>query len=198
MKNGEDQFISTIAKSSLSLPFQCRFLYRLIKLIHPELVLEFGTSLGIATGYIALGNPSCQVLTVEGDPHLVSRGEQVFHHLDIRNVSVFNATFEDFIRMKLAEFGTIDFIFLDGNHHAAALLDYYNALKKHISQKTIIMIDDIYWSKDMQEGWTELISLPEVTQSVDCFRFGLLFFNPDFIAKENHLIRLPFKSFMAK
>jgi hypothetical protein len=45
----------------------------------------------------------------------------------------------------------------------------------------------------MTRGWHELINYPEVTQSVDCFHFGLIFFRNDFIGQENHKIRLPIK-----
>jgi hypothetical protein len=88
----------------------------------------------------------------------------------------------------------LDLIFLDGNHRSEALLQYYRSLRPYIHEHTILVIDDIHWSKDMHDGWSQLTGLPEITQSVDCYHFGLLFFRTDFINKENHLIRLPLKS----
>ena len=43
----------------------------------------------------------------------------------------------------------------------------------------------------MSDEWKKITALPEVTQSVDCFHFGLLFFKKDFLNRENHCIRLP-------
>ena len=83
---------------------------------------------------------------------------------------------------------------MDGNHRSTPLLTYYDQLKNRLHEHTILMVDDIYWSADMQLGWQKLINKKEVTQSVDCFHFGLLFFNKEFLAKENHIIRLPWKS----
>ncbi len=187
--------LSFIASHGLSLPFQCRFLYRLMKMTKPNTIIEFGTSLGIATSYLATGSMESQVITVEGDPALASIAQKVFEEKGIKNIRLFNSTFEDFLKQELKEIKSIDFVFLDGNHKAEPLLFYYHSLQPLFNSNTIVMVDDIYWSKDMHEGWTILIEMPEVTQSVDCFQFGLLFFRPDFMNKETHLIRLPLKAF---
>ncbi|MEP6794321.1 MAG: class I SAM-dependent methyltransferase [Saprospiraceae bacterium] len=186
--------ISTIARQSLSLPFQCRFLYRLMTLIKPALCVEFGTSLGITTSYLSYGVDTGKIISIEGDPIIVSMAQNIFDELQIKNITTINSTFENFIKKDLGNLEVVDFIFLDGNHRAGPLLSYYQALQSHIQSQTIIMVDDIYWSSDMHYGWKSLIEMPEVTQSVDCFHFGLLFFNSDFIAKQNHVIRLPLQS----
>lgn len=197
MTNGgkrHDRRISSIARQSLSLPFQCRFLYRLMTLIKPAVCVEFGTSLGITTSYLSYGVDEGKIISIEGDPIIASMAQNIFDELQIKNITSIHSTFEDFIKKDLGNLEKIDFIFLDGNHRAGPLLSYYQALRPHIKSETIIMIDDIYWSSDMNVGWKSLIEMPEVTQSVDCFQFGLLFFSPYFIAKQNHIVRLPFKS----
>lgn len=187
--------VSAIARKSLSLPFQCRFLYHLMKMIRPRVILELGTSLGITTSYLAKGAGESQIISVEGDPAVVSIAQNVIDTLYIKSISLINSTFEKFISDELQKMSSLDFIFLDGNHRAEPLLYYYQSLRPKFNANTIVMVDDIYWSSDMQSGWSALIDMPEVTQSVDCFQFGLLFFNPDFISKENHRIRLPLKAF---
>ena len=191
-----EELISKIARRSLSLPFQCRFLYRLMKLMKPKVILEFGTSLGITASYMAKGSVESMVITVEGDPGLVEKAIEVFSELETGNIQIVNSTFEDYLHDGLQEITSIDFLFLDGNHKSGPLISYYQALRPKFNSSTIVMVDDIYWSKDMQEGWATLIKMPEVTQSVDCYHFGLLFFNPDFLDKENHMIKLPLKSFL--
>ena len=190
-----ERSISSIARHSLSLPFQCRFLFRLMKLVNPVAVIEFGTSLGIATSYLARGNQGSQIITVEGDPILASMAGELFIQQDIKNIRLFNSTFEDFIRMELPQIPTIDLVFLDGNHKSEPLLEYYHALKPFFNSNTIVVVDDINWSTDMRQGWIALTEMPEVTQTVDCYQFGMLFFSGDFLNKENHSIRLPLKAF---
>ena len=91
-------------------------------------------------------------------------------------------------------FEKIDLVFIDGNHRRDALLEYFNKLSPYFHNDTIAVIDDIYWSADMEAGWRELINMPVVTQSVDCYQFGLLLFRNDFLQKQHHKIRLPFKA----
>ena len=193
-ENQVSQSVAGIARTALSLPFQCRFMARLANFTSPEVVVEFGTSLGIATAYLSAGIPTAQIITIEGDPVVAEYASINFQSLGINNISVVKETFETFLTGRLQELKSIDLIFIDGNHRKASLLQYYAALKKFISPQTIIIVDDIYWSEEMNEGWNELTNYPEVTQSVDCFQFGLLFFNPGFISKEHHLIKLPWRS----
>ena len=190
---GKQQKIANIARHALSNPFQCRFLSRLVKYTQAKTVLEFGTSLGISGAYLATGNPEAHVITVEGDPALVIRSRKVFETLALINIQILEGTFESFISTT-NDLTPVDILFLDGNHQSKALLEYYHSLKHLYKPETVIVVDDIYWSEDMKNGWNELIALQEVTQSVDCYHFGLLFFNQGFLQKENHVVKLPLRS----
>lgn len=192
--NQEDMHISTIARSSLSHPFQCRFMSRLVRYTCPQTIVEFGTSFGISSAYLSVGSPQSKITTIEGDPASAIVANHLFSKLGLLNVKLINLPFEDFINDTLKGYKTIDFLFFDGNHRSNALVSYYHKLKPLLHSSSIVIIDDIYWSKDMEEGWIKLTNLPEITQSVDCYHFGLLFFNPDFIEKQNHKINLPLKS----
>lgn len=188
--------ISRIARHALSLPFQCRFLYRLVSFTTSTQIVELGTSLGISAAYLAIGNPTSRVDTVEGDPGVATAARKVFDQLRLDNIQLHNMSFDTFITNGVSRDRPIDLLFLDGHHTSEALWKYYQALKPCMADQTIIIVDDIYWSADMTAGWKNLIALPEVTQSVDCFHFGLLFFKKDFLNRENHRIRLPLRSLL--
>ena len=185
--------IGQIARNALSHPFQCRFLYRLANFHNPQHILEFGTSLGISTAYLSTGCVTTSIDTVEGDPQIAELAKQTFDAVGCHNISLCSMTFQEYIDHYLSGKGLIDIVFLDGHHTSRALLQYYQLLKHQFHPNTILVVDDIYWSEDMNNGWQELIHYPEVTQSVDCFHFGLVFFNDEFIGRENHKIRLPVK-----
>jgi predicted O-methyltransferase YrrM len=194
VRSGQKQKIASIARHALSSSFQCRFMARLATFTDAKTILEFGSSLGISGAYLAAGNAGAKVVTVEGDPELTIRAEKIFQNLNLKNIQIIQSTFEDYILNESGRLNSIDLLFLDGNHQSQALLTYYHGLKNRYTSNTIIIVDDIYWSKDMQVAWSALIALPEVKQSVDCYYFGLLFFNPDFLDKENHIIKLPWRS----
>jgi hypothetical protein len=54
--------------------------------------------------------------------------------------------------------------------------------------KTVILIDDINYSKEMAEAWEEIKLHSKVSISVDLFRMGILFFREG-INHKNYAIR---------
>lgn len=189
--NQVNEPVSKIARRALSLPFQCRFLFRLAEFHKPGQIVEFGTSLGISTAYLASGAPGASIDTIEGDPAVAAKAAGVFEALGIQNIHLHLSTFETYIGNNNPDDVKIDLLFIDGHHNSTALWGYFDGLKNRFHEHTIVVVDDIYWSADMNTGWEKLISLPEVIQSVDCFHFGLLFFNPGFLNRENHIVHLP-------
>ncbi|MEO5907144.1 MAG: class I SAM-dependent methyltransferase, partial [Saprospiraceae bacterium] len=131
-----------------------------------------------------------------GDQSIAAMANSVFTSLQIQNIELINEPFESYIENSIPSIDRIDLLFLDGNHRKDALLSYYHALKNKFHANSIIIVDDIYWSAEMKSAWEEIIRANEVTQSVDCFQFGLLFFTPQFLVKENHRIRLPLRAFI--
>jgi predicted O-methyltransferase YrrM len=198
MEKGNTVPVAAIARHALSLPFQCRFLYRLTSFLKPQRIVEFGTSLGISAAYLAIGAPKGDVVTIEGDPEVAARAAAVFKSMALDNISLHASTFEDYISSLQFDSPKIDLLFLDGHHTASAVMSYYTSLKHYLHAESVVVVDDIYWSPDMQEGWKKMVNLPEVSQSIDCFHFGLLFFKPDFLNKENHVIRLPLKMVLTR
>lgn len=192
----EQAQVSAIARHSLSKPFQCRLMSRIVKQTKPDTILELGTSLGISGAYLVSGNLSSKMITVDADPFLAEKATSLYRQLGLTNISVINREFKSFLEKPNSLPLSLDLIFLDGHHHGSALIMYYHLLKKHFHSQTVIVVDDIHWSADMYTGWLTLCQQPEVTQSVDCFHFGILWCKKDFLAKEHHCIRLPLKGWL--
>ena len=56
------------------------------------------------------------------------------------------------------------------------LLKYFNNIvKKHCGEKSIIVIDDINWSRDMFRAWVEISSQMPSSLRVNLFRMGIIF-----------------------
>jgi hypothetical protein len=58
----------------------------------------------------------------------------------------------------------------------------------NVHDDTVIIVDDINWSEEMQEAWKQISSHPRVTISIDVFMMGLVFFNKGF-SKEKFVVR---------
>ncbi len=153
-----------------------RLLFRIVSYLRPPNILELGTATGISTLYIACAASSVPFITLEGSPSLSKIAQQQLAAMKLNNVKVFTGNFSDTLGVALQQLGKAGFIFIDGDHRKASLLDYAGQCLKHIDADSVIVIDDIYWSQGMKEAWNEIISLPQVTMSIDLFRMGILFF----------------------
>ena len=70
ISNSSTRTISEIAKHAGTSSFRSKLLFRLVNYFKPKNILELGTSLGIATHAMHLGNPKATITTVEGCPNI--------------------------------------------------------------------------------------------------------------------------------
>ena len=54
-------------------------------------------------------------------------------------------------------------IFIDGNHRKEPLLDYFEKMAEISDNNTVIIIDDINYSREMEEAWNEIKQYEKVT-----------------------------------
>lgn len=167
--------VSEIARSSARKPYEGELLYRICKHYQPQRCLEFGTNLGISTLYQHSAIPNSKFVTMEGIPAFATIAKQNFTNLGIQP------------EVKIGEFSSIlsqtdflkelnpDYVFLDGNHRYEATVEYFYQLLPFLSENSIVILDDIYWSEGMKKAWHEIAQHPEVSVSIDVFYFGICF-----------------------
>ena len=56
-----------------------------------------------------------------------------------------------------------------GNHQYGPTLDYFSKLRARSHQRTIMVFDDIHWSRGMEDAWNRIKDDPAVTLSIDLF-----------------------------
>ncbi len=186
MQGNQGKRISEIARTSLSPKKQNRFFAQVIQYLGCRTVLELGTSLGINAAYLAKSNPSGKVVTIEGNPEIGSIAQATFDKLKLSNVELIMGTLEEKLHQTVQKTGPLDFVFFDGNHREEATWRYVTTCLPHVHGNTLFVFHDIYWSKEMEQVWKRIISLPEVTASVDMFHFGLVFFRPQL--QKQHMV----------
>ncbi|MCK4749369.1 MAG: hypothetical protein KAT15_20085, partial [Bacteroidales bacterium] len=69
--------------------------------------------------------------------------------------------------------------FVDANHRYDPTIRYVKVLVEKAGDESVIIMDDIYWSKGMFKAWKEVISWPEVRISIDLFHMGILLLRKD-------------------
>lgn len=166
--------VSDIAATAGIAPKRQQLLFRLASYFKPGHILELGTSLGMSTAALSLGHPSAKITTVEGCSETASRASAYFREAGFNNITLQKQTFEDFF--LAAATGTYDMVYIDGNHDEEKTLQYFSLLLKHVTDDSVLIFDDIYWSPGMAEAWKEISGHPAVTVSIDMFYWGMVFF----------------------
>ena len=140
-------------------------------------VLEFGTNLGIASGYMAAALPKTATLTtVEGVPALAACARRHLKTLGVQaQVTQVQSTFEAYLDHLPAQ-ARFDLLYIDGDHTHAATVGNITRLKAHMPPGALVVVDDIYWSPDMTRAWQALCADDDFTVSADLFRLGLLYY----------------------
>lgn len=180
--------ISDLYKKSSITPKYGKLLYRLTKHFKPKCIFEIGTSVGASTIYLATARNYEVIHTFEGCSSKSSIAQMLFNKFDYENINLNIGQFSKTVTEKLQNINEIDFAFIDGYHKKDATINFFEQLYTKANKNSIFVFDDIHWSKGMEEAWEIICDDKRVTVSIDLFRVGLVFFNPDF-SKEHFVLK---------
>jgi predicted O-methyltransferase YrrM len=179
--------IADIAKRAAKSPAAAQLLHRIVKRFAPKNILELGTSLGISTHYMYAGNPSANIITLEGCPQTAAKAHSCFSKYHV-NAKVVTGDFDTTLQTALDEIRSVDLVYIDGNHRKAPTLHYFSLLKKYSHNDSVLIFDDIHWSAEMEEALSEIKSDPDIHVSIDVFHFGIVFFRKEQV-KEDFVLK---------
>ncbi len=137
-------------------PEWCRFLHVLARELAPRTVVEMGTGVGISAAAIASALPPGGLMwTVDLRPE---SGEYARRLLGSLGLSVFVVTgrFDEILDQVLFEAEPLDLLFVDGHHQYQPTLDYTDQAAGYLSDRAVVIYDDIAWSDGMQQAWAEI------------------------------------------
>lgn len=182
--------ISHIAASSLKSGKFAQLLFRMARYYKPENILEMGTSLGITTAYLASANNNTPVITMEGASSVAALARENFKTLKLNNISVFEGNFDETLESALQTLlPDAGLVFIDGNHRREPTIHYFNKILTKTSPESILIFDDIHWSREMEESWKLIQQHETVTLTIDLFFIGLVFFRKEIKEKQHFTIR---------
>lgn len=186
-QSGERE-VKDIARKALKNPKFGQLLFRIVNSRKCDMVLELGTSLGVTTSYLASANSSARCVTMEGCPEIAKIARQNFDKLQLENVDIVVGDIDRNLTQVLDKLEKVDMVFIDANHRSEAVLNYFEKCLSKATDETVMVIDDIYWSDDMERAWKEIKEHEKTTATLDLFQLGIVFFNPD-LEKKNYKIR---------
>ena len=180
--------ISKIAKTAGISKKRAKLLFRITHYFQPKSILEIGTSLGLATSALALGNPNAKVITLEGCPETANQCQIQFQKFNFNNVENVISEFELHLNNLKLQTLNFDLIYFDGNHSKKATLNHFEILLPTSTNDSVWIFDDIHWSLEMEEAWELIKNHSKVTVTIDTFQWGLVFFRRE-QEKEHFVIR---------
>lgn len=166
-----------------------RLMFKIIREIKPKNCLELGTSLGISGSYVLSAlklNELGEFVTVEGCPALAGIAEKTMKSLSYDHFCVEVGRFTDTLPNVLAGGKLYDYVFIDGHHAKQPTIDYFNMIYPYLSDKSIVLFDDISWSEGMNEAW-ETIKYNEagILASFDLHKIGICLIDKSIATKSN-------------
>ena len=181
--------ISKIAQTAGISQKRAELLFRITKYFKPDSILELGTSLGLATSALALGNPKAKIKTLEGCQNTIHQCQLQLQKFNINTVECINTEFSSYLKNFQLPTSNFQLIYFDGNHSKQSTLNYFELLLPTISNESVWIFDDIHWSLEMEEAWEIIKNHPRVTVSIDTFQWGIVFFRYE-QEKEHFVIRI--------
>ncbi len=181
----EVRSIASIARKSSLTRKQGKALFSLCKWYGPARVIEFGTGLGISTSYLAAGADRASVVTIEGSPEKYAFARENTGVYDAGGLEFLLGSFDSYFSEVTEQMPDRTLVFIDGDHRYGPVMDKLKALLgREIPGEMMIVLDDIYWSDEMERMWKEIVDDDRVNISLDLFHFGILIRRPG-IAKQH-------------
>ena len=179
LNNRKKKKVSQILSHSVKAESSGQRLFKMADMAEPGVILELGTSLGLSTLYLAMARKKSKVYTLEGSPEIHQLAKQNFEKLGAKNIMALEGNFDLVLPTLLSTLPEVDFVFMDGNHQYDSTLKYWEWLLPKLSRKAVVVLDDIHWSKGMQDAWEEILKSNRVRISVDLYDMGVLFLDPE-------------------
>lgn len=175
--NDGDRKVCDIAQTSLSPKKYSLLYYRICQHIQARRIVELGTSFGINALYLAQ-TPGSTVTTFEGTPSIADMARSTFEFAAVKNIRLIEGNITKTLPEFLFQAPKSDFVFIDANHRYEPTRQYFEWFLRNIHSRSMIVVDDIHRSEEMETAWKEIKNHNLVYGSIDIFRCGIVFFDP--------------------
>ncbi|MCU0383350.1 MAG: class I SAM-dependent methyltransferase [Cyclobacteriaceae bacterium] len=166
-----------IAGTSISPAKFSEIYLRAIRHFKAKEIVELGTSLGINTLYLA-NEPNTHVTTFEGVPEIATVARDTFLFADTKNITLVEGNINNTLPAYIEKCKKIDFAFIDANHRLEPCQNYFEWLLKKCTAQSILVLDDIHHSEEMETAWQNIKEHPLVYGTADLYRCGFVFPDP--------------------
>ena len=137
---------------------------------------------------MALANPMAHIHTLEGSSQIANLAQTHFNQLEAHNIHLTRGNIDQTLEKVLTGLPKVDLLYMDANHRYEPTLRYFEQSISKLHPKSLVVLDDIHWSAEMNRAWREIMTKKEVSLSLDLFEAGILFFDPA-LPKEHYILK---------
>jgi predicted O-methyltransferase YrrM len=181
--------VAHIARTAAKPARLAQLLFRSARYFNTLVIVELGSSLALTTAYLAASDPNARIFSIEGDPALAAIARENLASLGSSNAEIITGNFDDQLQPLLARLPETNLVYIDGNHRLEPTLRYFEHALATAGPETVIILDDIHWSAEMEAAWEKIKGHPAVTATIDIFYLGYVFLRPEFKERQHFLIR---------
>ena len=203
--NGERRRVCDIARRSLAKRKYAQMLSRLVNWLGAShslengsgtayslefrglTIVELGTSLGVTTAYMAAMDSRNRVVTFEGCEAVANIAKENWKALNINNIECRVGEID--VEQLARDIEHLDVAFIDANHTYEGTCKYFDVLAGKVREKSVIVVDDIHYSEEMEKAWKAICADERVTSTIDLYQMGLVFFDKHYW-KRSYKMRL--------
>lgn len=156
------------------------FIFKLLRMVEPMVSLELGTCLGGAAAYQIAAhqlNQKGKLITLEGSTALAKTAKQYLTEFGLAQFDMKVGRFQDTLPNVLKHNEQIDFAFIDGHHDEKATIAYFNQIYPKLSERGVLLFDDINWSMGMRKAWRMIAADDRIEVAFDLFKWGICVVN---------------------
>jgi predicted O-methyltransferase YrrM len=150
------------------------FLYLISQYTKARIILELGSAAGISGCYLASGQNCQRFITIEASKSLADIAKESIKQISDK-AEIYNCFFDealDSILPSLAD-DKLDIVWIDGHHEKTATLHYFNRVRPHLRENSLVLFHDIRWSEDMFDAWKILRNYKGFSHTIDLHSSGL-------------------------
>ncbi len=171
--------IESIVNTDLNNQKFNRLLFRITDYYQPKSILLIDETLGITTSYIALANTDATVYSYFSQVNNLQKAKETATKCHVHNCHFSN---------DLLDAKQFNLVYNDAKSDSK-LTEVLEQLLPLLHPQSILIINNINSSKEIEAQWLQLRTHSAVTLTINLFQIGLVFFRPENKIAQHFTIR---------
>lgn len=184
----EEVTLSSLVGENTFSPSYDQLLFRLSKFFHPQNIVEFGSSIGISTIYLATPDSRTKVYAGEKEKAVSELLKMNLKKTGVENVQVY----EDYnMQLENVKEDQIGLVYFGRKCMPKDIEKLYDEVKKKLVTTSVVIISDIHKDKGKEMVWNKIRESANVRVDLDLFFYGILIYNNDLQRESYNLYYTP-------